>query len=272
MKLTSAITGLLGCLATLSALPAVAGDPVGQPLTGEILTGWQQRDGTRIAAIKLTLAPGWKTYWRAPGDAGIPPTFDWSASSNLRSVAITWPTPKVFDQGGMQSIGYATEVVLPITLAAHTPGSPVTLSAQIDLGVCSDICVPQQLSLRAVLSGSGADPTPAIAAALAARPYSAAEAGVTSATCTLRPAEGGLVIETKLTLPTTGGAETVVIEPGQPNVWASPTITARNGNTLTARGTLSVTGDGALAIDRSALRFTVLGQHNAVDIKGCTPG
>jgi DsbC/DsbD-like thiol-disulfide interchange protein len=239
-------------------------------VTGEILTGWQREDGTRIAALRLTLAPGWKTYWRAPGDAGIPPEFDWSGSDNLRGVGITWPTPEVFLTAGMQTIGYSGDLVLPLALAPRAAGAPITLAVDLDIGVCSDICVPHTMTLNAVLDGSNTAPTPAIAAALAAQPYSAKEAGVSSAICTLTPTSDGLQIDLAIEMPSAGGHEVVVIEPGQPGLWMGETQTVRQGGRLAATGTLMSNGGAPIALERSAIRITVLGKTHAVDIKGCT--
>ncbi len=265
------ILSTFALLATTAA-PLVAQSTLGTPATGEILPGWLRSDGTRMAAVKITLAPGWKTYWRSPGDAGIPPRFDWSRSKNLRGdVAVTWPTPSIYKTNGMRTIGYSEHLILPITLAPRKSGSPVTLRAKMDIGVCKDICVPYQLDLDATLDNMSSSPTPAIAAALAARPFAAAEAGVSSATCALRPIEDGMQIETKVTLPPTGGKEVVVIEPGQPGVWMSETQTKRSGNVLTAVGDLIPPDDSPLVIDRSNIVITVLGKKQAVEIKGCTP-
>ncbi|MFY8145805.1 MAG: protein-disulfide reductase DsbD domain-containing protein, partial [Rhodobacter sp.] len=60
-------------------------------LSAEVLPGWRTEQGTHMAALRLTLAPGWKTYWRSPGDAGIPPLFNWSGSQNLSGVRVHWP-------------------------------------------------------------------------------------------------------------------------------------------------------------------------------------
>lgn len=270
MYISRLLSAALSCL-TL-ALPATAQDGIGTPLQGDLLTGWQQSDGRRVAAIRLRMAPGWKTYWRSPGDAGIPPEFDWSASENLRDVQITWPAPKVFDQGGVNSIGYAREVILPLTITPRSPGAPVTLDTSIDLGVCSDICLPQTIHLRAVLDTNNSKPTPAIAAAFAARPFSGAEAGLKSTECSLRPTARGLAIETQLALPSAGGKETVVIEPGNPNMWMSATESQRSGDTLVASGEMIAENGAALALDRSAIRITVIGQNHSVEITGCTSG
>lgn len=242
------------------------------PITGEILHGWNQPNGTRMAAIKLTLKPGWKTYWRSPGDAGIPPQIDWSRSRNLNGVSIIWPTPNVYREGGVVTIGYKDKLVLPIALIPRKAGKPFKLNAVLDIGVCSDICVPHRMKLKATINDANRAPTPAIAAALAARPYSAKEAGLRAATCALSPTAEGLEITAKLTLPTQGGREVVVIEPGGANIWMSETDVKRSGAHLTATGDMIATQGGAMAIDRSKVKITVLGKHKAVEINGCAPG
>lgn len=271
------VTGMMKTLLTAFALscaslPVAAQSVIETPATGEILQGWLQPDGTRVAAIRITLAPGWKTYWRSPGDAGIPPRIDWSGSRNLHAVGLEWPAPKVYPQNGMNTIGYKDQLVLPVTIAARQPGKPVKLRADLDIGVCKDICVPFSLKLNTTLDTAETKPTPAIAAALAQRPYSAAEAGVRAATCSLRPIEDGFEITAQLTMPATGGREHVIIEPGQPGVWMSETDVTRSGSTLTAKGDLVPMDSAALAIDRSKIIITVLGKSQAVEVKGCTPG
>lgn len=263
---------LIAATMAATALPALAKDRFEVPVSGEILSGWQQPDGSRMAALRLELAPGWKTYWRTPGDAGIPPTFSWSGSKNLHGVGISWPAPEVFLTAGMRTIGYTDTVVLPLKLLPKTAGQPITLQAVVDMGVCSDICVPHRMKITAVIDDNNTKPTPAIAAALANRPFSAKEAGVRGTTCALRPTEDGLQIETRVSMPSTGGSEVVIIEPGAPGLWMSETEVSRQGQTLTAIGEM-MTSDGApVAIDRSAVVITVLGQKHSVEIKGCKPG
>ncbi len=263
------LTALAFCFATMQPLAAQTGP--NQPAVAEILPGWVQPDGTRMAAIHIRLAPGWKTYWRSPGDAGIPPQFDWSRSRNLGAVSIIWPAPHVYPQNGMRTIGYKDELILPLAIAPRNPGKPVRLRARLDIGVCEDICVPYQMTVNGVLDGSSTKPTPVIAAALATRPYSAGEAGVRSASCRLRPTADGMEIEATLAMPHTGGQEVVVIEPGQPGVWMSETDVRRSGNTITATGDMVPPHGRALAVDRSRITITVLGQKQAVEIKGCKP-
>lgn len=113
-------------------------------------------DGTLDAGLQVRLDPGWKFYWRVPGDAGVPPTFDWSASLNLADVAVRWPAPDRYDQGGLTTYVYADEVVLPVRLRAADPRSPLGLRLTLDYGVCKDICIPYRHELEIdVPAGAG---------------------------------------------------------------------------------------------------------------------
>jgi DsbC/DsbD-like thiol-disulfide interchange protein len=258
------------CACALST--ANAEDRFDVPVTGEVLQGWVLADGSRMAALRLSLAPGWKTYWRAPGDAGIPPQFDWAGSRNMATVSINWPTPKVFDQNGMRSVGYENSLVIPLRIEPTSDGKPVQLNAKMELGVCSDVCIPHELEFSALIDNDNLTPTPIIAAALAERPYSPSEAGVRSAKCRVSPTADGLQIEAHIAMPPAGGREYVVFEPGVENIWVSEADTRRTGDVVIATSELvNITG-GPIAIDRSAIRITVLGSQYAVDVKGCSAG
>ncbi|KIN73769.1 protein-disulfide reductase DsbD domain-containing protein [Sulfitobacter guttiformis] len=267
------IKTLLFATATIFTVNAAhADDTFGVPVTAELIDGWQQADGTRVGAIRITLADGWKTYWRAPGDAGIPPHFTWDGSSNLAGVSVGWPTPEVFVQNGMRSVGYSNQVTLPLTFAAQKTGQPVDINLDLEIGVCKDICVPKTLSISGTLDSAETSPVPTIAAAMAERPYTAREAGARGVTCAISPSKDGLNITATMTLPATGGREHVVIEAGRPDVWVSEATSTRSGNTLTAQAEMIAGAGGAFALDRSAIRFTVLGSSHAVDLQGCVPG
>lgn len=239
-----------------------------QVLRADLLTGWQEPDGSRIVGLRLDLAPGWKTYWRSPGDTGIPPEFDWTGSSNLKGAAIHWPVPSVFHLNGMQSIGYHDGVVLPIRITPKDPAQPVELRARVDLGVCKDICMPAALELDSLLSGRGA-PDPAIRAALADQPKSGAEAGLARIACRVEPAGKGLLLRAEMDLPAAGATETVVFEPGQPGLWIGEATSWREGDRLVAETEVEALAGGSLALDRSTLTVTVLAGAGGVEIRGC---
>ncbi|MCF1707434.1 hypothetical protein L0V05_01255 [Tabrizicola sp. J26] len=251
----------------LTALPAAA-QTASDVLQVRLLPGWQMQDGRRMAALALDLAPNWKTYWRSPGDAGIPPEFDWSRSENLADVRYHWPRPQVFDLNGMQSIGYKKHLVLPLELTATDPSKPIRLVASIDLGVCNDICMPASVSVEAELSGTGQS-DPLIKAALADQPIPANQAGANAISCEVSPSDDGLTITARMSLPPLGGKETVVIEPGPVPVWVSDADVTRKGGTLFASADMVSDSGGPIALDRRNLTLTVLGPDRAVEIKGC---
>ncbi|THH34510.1 hypothetical protein E4Z66_18280 [Aliishimia ponticola] len=248
----------------------IAGDPTAGILSHRVITGWQQADGTRMAGLELTLAPGWKTYWRSPGDAGIPPEFTWNGARNLSGVHVHWPTPRVFWQSGMRSVGYAERVVLPLTLSPKSAGKDIRLKGRVDLGVCADICMPATIRIDSTLPSAESERSPEIVAALAALPFSAQEAGVRSAICALSPTADGLEVKATITMPAAGSAEEAVIEAQDPSIWVSEPSTSRSGQVLTVRAEMIQQTGAPLAVDRSGLRITVISAGHAVDIQGCT--
>ncbi|WP_293576204.1 protein-disulfide reductase DsbD domain-containing protein [Phaeobacter sp.] len=235
----------------------------------EILDGGSTRNGSHLSALKITLAPGWKTYWRAPGDAGIPPRFEWAGSQNLVDIAMTWPTPDVFLTSGYRTIGYHNQLILPIEITPQQRGSAIQLKGRMELGICKDVCIPSDLQFEAQLNPDSKR-HPAIVAALADQPLSAAEAGVSAAQCALRPSRYGMSLTVEITMPSAGGEETVIIEPGVAHLVTTETTTVRKGRRLVAETEIVSADGGVFAVDRSQMRFTVLGQNHAVDIRGCS--
>ncbi len=98
-------------------------------------------DATR-AAVEIQLAPKWHTYWRYPGDAGVPPRFDWSGSENLANTKVRYPVPKRFKEAGGQVVGYEDQVSFPIELKAIDPKKPIKLRLKFEFAVCEKICIP----------------------------------------------------------------------------------------------------------------------------------
>lgn len=256
--------------ALLALAPAAHAGVYDNMVSIKVLPGWRAADGTHMAALQLTLMPDWKTYWRAPGDAGIPPVLVWSGSRNLADARVTWPTPQVFDQAGMISIGYKNRVTLPITLTPKNPSKPIRVKLHLQIGVCNDVCVPAQFTLKLDLPADLTKRDPIIAAALAERPYSAAEAGVKSVACTISLTEDGIRLRAEITLPPVGGREFVVFETGDSQIWSSEATVTRQGRKIIAETEMMHMEGSSFALDRSTVRITVLGKSRAVDIQGCT--
>lgn len=110
------------------------------------------------AGLHLNLGEGWKTYWRSPGEVGIPPSIDWAGSENVAEVDFLWPRPDRFTAFGIENFGYHDDVVFPLRIALSEPGAPVRLNADVTLLICSTVCVPQDFVLTLSLPrASGID-------------------------------------------------------------------------------------------------------------------
>jgi DsbC/DsbD-like thiol-disulfide interchange protein len=247
-------------------------------LHAEILQGGTSAAGQPLAALSLQLAPGWKTYWRAPGEGGLPPVFEWQGSDNLAGVEFFWPRPQVFESAGFVNIGYFDTLVLPFAISPTDAGTPVMLRAQVAMGICKDICIPVQIALQADVSGQMPN-HPAIAAALADQPISAAAAGMGDALCSAQPISDGMRLTARIPLPAQAAAapsitpalppETVVIEHTAPATWVSAAVTQRSGEWLVSLVDLVPPQAKPFDLRGEDLRMTVLMHGAAVDIQGC---
>src|SRR5215475_10932134 len=120
-----------------------------------------------LGGISFQLQPGWKTYWRTPGDSGVPPRFDFSKSDNVEAVTVLWPAPQKFDDGaGGVSLGYRDRIVLPLRIAVKNADKPVTLRAAVDYAVCEKICIPVQANAELTFSSVASTEDSALFAAL----------------------------------------------------------------------------------------------------------
>ncbi len=128
------------------------------------LIGGETQDGVWRAGLDVSLDKGWRTYWRMPGDAGVPPEFDWSGSRNVRSVTLLWPAPTRFIDKGGETVGYKDRVVFLLDVAAEDARMPIDLKLTAFLGVCEVICIPVKLQETLMQ----APPLPADASLIAA--------------------------------------------------------------------------------------------------------
>lgn len=261
---------LTSVLALCVAVPLSAG-PADGVVELEVLPGWRTSDGTHMAGLRVQLAPGWKTYWRAPGDGGIPPRFAWSGSENLSGAAFHWPVPEVFHQNDMRSIGYSDTVIIPVELTLPESSAGARMRGEVQIGICDEICVPVMLSFDAELPPTSTR-DPAIVAALLDRPRTAAEAGVGAVNCAIDPIENGLRVTTRVAMEPIGSNEDVVIEAGDQQVWVSEPYTWRDGDALFARSDMIHVKGGGFALNRSEVRITVISGGQSVDIQGCDAG
>jgi DsbC/DsbD-like thiol-disulfide interchange protein len=128
--------------------------------------------GGDLAGLEIALAPGAITYWRDPGDAGVPPTLDFSASDNVASVEPFFPAPKrIKEADGGEAFGYDGGVVFPLRIKPRDAAKPATLKLNADFAVCEKVCLPVKARFELTLPAAGASPyAGAIDTALAAVP------------------------------------------------------------------------------------------------------
>jgi len=108
-----------------------------------------------LAGVEITLDPGFKTYWRNPGDSGLPPRFDWTGSENLAGAEVRFPAPYRHEDAAGVAYVYGKKVVLPVLVKAKDPGKPVKLVLSVEYGVCKDICIPARADLSLGLTDDG---------------------------------------------------------------------------------------------------------------------
>jgi DsbC/DsbD-like thiol-disulfide interchange protein len=119
-----------------------------------LIAGNPAADAPVRAGVELTLAPGWKTYWRYPGDSGVPPRFDFANSENVKSLEIAWPAPHRLTDDGGTSIGYKNGVIFPLHIVPQDPAKPVVLRLKLDYAVCEKLCVPAEGRAELALDGA----------------------------------------------------------------------------------------------------------------------
>jgi DsbC/DsbD-like thiol-disulfide interchange protein len=175
-RVASAVT--LACVVLAGALPAgIARAADASPWDEDVrsgarlIAGHPLADGGALrAGVEIRLAPGWKTYWRYPGDSGVPPRFDFSGSRNVKSVTVAWPAPhRAHDESGT-TIVYTDRVIFPLRVVPLDAAKPVELRLKLDYAVCHDICMPKDARVELTLERRASALDPALTAAEAEVP------------------------------------------------------------------------------------------------------
>lgn len=140
----------MAAAATLGSVANGAFNPSEPVAVHRFLSGGWMLGGAEIVSmsgIQVKLADGWKTYWRAPGEFGLPPRLELSRQENIDWLRMHFPKPSVFYDRGVRTIGYADEVTFPIEIKPIDHRRPVRAEMLLHLGVCQDVCVPVTLAV-----------------------------------------------------------------------------------------------------------------------------
>jgi DsbC/DsbD-like thiol-disulfide interchange protein len=230
------------------------------------------------AGLEIRLDPGWKTYWRYPGDSGVPPTLDFSGSENVKSVTALWPAPVLFADGaGGRSIGYLNDVVLPLRIVPKDAAKASSLRVKLGYAICGNLCVPAEANLHLTLSGKAGADEPQLVAAEARVPRRVPLGAASGA-------NDGLAVRS-VHRETAGARERVVVEVASPKGapvdlfvegpttdWALPLPKPEGVAPDNAAGLLRFTFDldglppGAVA-KGAALTFTAVSPTDAIEVQ-----
>jgi DsbC/DsbD-like thiol-disulfide interchange protein len=227
------------------------------------------------AGVEIRLDPGWKTYWRYPGDSGVPPTLDFAGSKNIKSVTALWPAPERFsDGGGGYSIGYHGDVVLPLRIVPNDGSKPSSLRLKLGYAVCGKLCMPAQADLELTLSGKAGAEEPMLLAAEARVPRRLAlgEVAGLGVTAVHREAADGKRERVIVDVAAPEGVPVELFAEGPTAEWAlplpQPAGPAPNGAPGTRRFTFDLDGlpTGAKA-QGALLTFTAVSASEAVEVQ-----
>lgn len=261
---------LAAVFVTTMATASVAETPQDGMVEISLLSGWRMDNGNHMAALRVALAPGWHTYWRAPGAAGIPPRFEWTGSTNVSGVQFHWPVPELYEQNGMQFLGYERELILPMEFTPNAEGDLV-IKGQIELGVCEDVCIPVTAFFEGALSDFGNAlqdlDTQSISAALDNQPTR-----ISGARCAAEAISDGMKISATVTVPPINGPEMAVLEHPNADIWVSEAMSTRTGRAVTVQSEMVPPNAAPFFVDRSQLKITVIGGGKAYEAFGCTAG
>lgn len=219
-----------------------------------------------MGGIAFQLDPGWKTYWRMPGDSGVPPRFDFSKSDNVDAVTILWPAPTMFDDGaGGHSLGYKKQIVLPLRIIPKSSDKPVTLRASISYAVCDKICVPVEANAELTYTSVASTQDGALFAALDTVPKPANIGDPNPLTIRDIKRDGNARVIVDVVAPN-ASAVALFVEGPTPD-WALPIPTpASDGPPGVRRFTFDLEGlpPGAKA-EGAALKLTLVGGDRAYE-------
>jgi DsbC/DsbD-like thiol-disulfide interchange protein len=221
------------------------------------------------AGVEIRLEPGWKTYWRYPGDSGVPPTLDFSGSENIKSVTVLWPAPERFADGaGGDSIGYTGDIVFPLRIVAQDAAKPSSLHVKLGYAICANLCVPAEAELDLTLSGASSSEEPALVAAEARVPrHVPLGAGGGFAIRSVHRETGGAHEHVVVEVAAPEGAPVELFVEGPTPNWALPLPEPSGGAPGTRRFTFDLDGlpPGARA-EGAALTLTAVSPKDAIEV------
>ena len=249
-----------------SALAVVAEE---YPANLEIIPGFANPNGTHVMAFALSLDPDWKTYWRSPGDAGIPPAFDWSSSTNVRDVEFHWPRPTDFEAYGLRTRGFEGELVLPVTITPERASERMHVGGTVKLGVCREVCLVIELPFGATLPAEGGKERINQALSRVPEQFTVSQTAGHGPNCETTPISDGMRIT--MTLDNVEPIEMAIIEYSDQSIWVSDTDVSSMENRVELTAEMVPVQAAPFELDPNNVILTVLSFGGDVEYLGCIP-
>ena len=262
LKLPTLILGLL----ISSSLVAHSNGFVSAKITDGLIL----KDQKPIFGLEINLEKNWKTYWRLPGKIGLKPIFNFNKSENIKSAEIIWPTPIIFGDPSLWSIGYKDGVTLPIKITPIDNSKPIKLEIEAYIGICEDVCIPYAFDIsHSVVIGQNQDNHKILGAILSA-PIKSNETGVQLPQCVIRNDELTLKFNQKSVKSGLENIELFVIEVGSSVFF----INSKKSYTFNDRIVVSTEKDLKQelpkVLSRDKIRTTIIGSNQSLEFVGCS--
>jgi DsbC/DsbD-like thiol-disulfide interchange protein len=237
----------------------------------EIIDGWQKKNGEYQTSLLFLLNPGWKTYWRNPGESGLKPSFDWSKSQNLDSANVLWPHPLIFNETGIVIYGFKSQLLLPILIKPDQAFKNTDLNLKLEFGVCSEICIPILANLSKPNIGNGSQQEILqIRKAINDLPKIATEQQRKKIKCKIEPKKKIINLAFKSNLITTIKKNTyAILEYNDPSIWFTSQTSKLVGKDLFVSANINQFNDTNLMIDRNKVQITLINEGSNLTVLGC---
>ena len=257
---------LILCLLISSSLVAHSNGFVSAKITDGLIL----KDQNPIFGLEINLEKNWKTYWRLPGKIGLKPIFNFNKSKNIKSAEIIWPTPIIFGDPSLWSIGYKDGVTLPIKITPIDNSKPIKLEIEAYIGICEDVCIPYAFDIsHSVVIGQNQDNHKILGAILSA-PIKSNETGVQLPQCVIRNDELTLKFNQKSVNSGLENIELFVIEVGSSVFF----IKSKKSYTFNDRIVVSTEKDLKQelpkVLSRDKIRTTIIGSNQSLEFVGCS--
>ena len=239
-------------------------------VSAKITDGWIEKDQKLIFGLKIDLNKNWKTYWRLPGNAGLKPLFNFDKSENVFAAKIMWPSPIIFGEDNLWSIGYKDSVLLPLEVTPIDTSKPIKLEIQADIGLCEDVCIPVTLNVSYFATPGQNQENYEILGAILSEPIKSDDIGFQPPQCIIK--NGELIMEFNEKNVKTGieNIELFVIEVGSSVFYVNSQKAYVFDDRITVSTKNSVETELPGVISRERIKTTIIGSNQSLEFVGCS--